>query len=218
MKTIAMIPARLGSQRLRKKNLLLINNIPLISHTIRKIKEVNLFDEIWVNSENDVFGDIAQEEQVLFHKRPQELADNEATSEDFVYEFLCHHDCDYLYQIHSIAPLLTVDDILGVYELSLTKKYDIILGVVEDNLESFYEDKPLNFSFHSKNNSQELKTIKKVTWSITVWDREKYISTYEQGKCATYNGKIGFYNLNKISGIVIKTQEDFDLVEKILKK
>ena len=88
---IAMIPARMGSQRLKQKNLRKINGVTLIAHAIRKAKAAGVFDEIWVNSEHPTFGDIASQEGVFFHRRPDVLASNTATSEDFVYEFLTNH-------------------------------------------------------------------------------------------------------------------------------
>ena len=88
MKVIAMIPARMGSQRLKQKNLRMFNGLPLITHAIRKTKNVKLFDEVWVNSEHVAFQKIAEEENVNFYKRPEELANNTATSEDFIYYFL----------------------------------------------------------------------------------------------------------------------------------
>ena len=50
-KTIAMIPARMGSKRVPKKNIRLLNGTPLISYIIRAAKESGCFDEIYVNSE-----------------------------------------------------------------------------------------------------------------------------------------------------------------------
>ena len=76
---IAMIPARMGSQRLKHKNLRLLGGIPLITRAIRKCKQANIFDEIWVNSEHSDFGNIASEEHVFFHKRPEELGNDTAT-------------------------------------------------------------------------------------------------------------------------------------------
>ena len=110
-KIICMIPARMGSQRLKQKNLRLFKGIPLITHAIRKAKQVDLFDAIWVNSEHEKFKEIALEEKVYYHRRPDKLANNTATSEDFIYEFLTNHECDYLIQLHTIAPLLVVETI-----------------------------------------------------------------------------------------------------------
>ena len=41
-KIIAMIPARIGSVRLKKKNLILINNQPLIYYAINAAKKSNI--------------------------------------------------------------------------------------------------------------------------------------------------------------------------------
>ena len=65
---IAMIPARMGSQRLAKKNLRELNGIPLIVRAIRKCIDAKCFDEIWVNSEHEDFGLIAETEGVLSQK------------------------------------------------------------------------------------------------------------------------------------------------------
>ena len=90
---VAMIPARMGSQRLAKKNLRELNGVPLIIRAIRKCIDAKCFDEIWVNSEHDDFGPIAETEGVYFHKRPKELGDNQATSEQFITEFFEKHEC-----------------------------------------------------------------------------------------------------------------------------
>ena len=84
---IAMIPARLGSKRLPRKNLCKINDVTLLARAARKCKAANIFDSIWINSESLVFKKIAEEESVLFHHRPSDLADDNATSEQFVKEF-----------------------------------------------------------------------------------------------------------------------------------
>ena len=71
-----------------------------------------MFDEIWVNSEHQAFGRIAAQEGVGFHRRPKEFGSNVATSEHYIREFLESQPCDYVVQVHSIAPLLTLTDIV----------------------------------------------------------------------------------------------------------
>ncbi len=214
--TIAMIPARMGSQRLKKKNLRELDGVPLITRAIRKCKEAGCFDEIWVNSENTEFGAIAEQEGVKFHLRPEQLGDNNATSEQFVHEFLEKHECDYLLQIHSIAPLLFADEVKGFTEFFQKSDADVVLSCIHDQIEVAYEGKPVNFVFDEKTNSQDLKPLQRITWSITGWKRDTYLKAINEGKCATYEGKVEFYPVSAISGHVIKTQEDLDIAEAFL--
>jgi len=213
MKIIAMIPARMGSQRLKQKNLQEIDGVPLISHAVRKCLSADVFSEVWVNSESDVFGEIAKKERAGFHKRPEELANNQATSEDFVYEFFKCHECDYMVQVHSIAPLLTVSDITAFVNELNRKKPDVLLSVDEIQIECAYQGKPVNFTYETKTNSQELDPVQRITWSITAWRRSAYLEAFDKGKCATYAGEIAYFPVNSLAAHVIKTQNDLDVAK-----
>jgi len=210
---IAMIPARMGSQRLKQKNLMPLQGVPLIAHAIRKALATGVFDEVWVNSENSKFGEIAKQEGAAFHRRPDVLASNTATSEDFVYEFLTRHPCDYLVQVHSIAPLLTTVQVVDFTRTLVEGPLDVLLSGVNEQIECMCQNEPVNFSFTTKTNSQELPPVQRITWSITGWKTETYMQAYESGKCATYAGRVGFFPIDRMAGHIIKTQEDFQLAE-----
>ena len=212
-----MIPARMGSQRLKKKNLRELDGVPLIVRAIRKCKAADCFDEIWVNSENEEFRAIAEAESVNFHKRPLKLGDNNATSEQFVTEFLNVHQCDHLVQVHSIAPLLTTNEVKGFVETFISSSEDVMLSCIQDQIEVSYQNKPVNFTFDKKTNSQELLPLQRITWSITGWTRNTFLEAVAEGKCATYTGAIGYYPVSSISGHVIKTQEDLDIAEAFIR-
>jgi len=214
---IAMIPARMGSQRLKQKNLRELGGVPLITRVIRKCIAADIFDQIWVNSEHPTFGEIASQEGVRFHQRPAELASNTATSEDFVYEFLKAHPCDYLFQVHSIAPLLKAEQIAEFVMFMENDEYEVLLSVVNEQIECALDGNPVNFAFDRKTNSQELKPLQRITWTITGWRRSTYISAYEAGKCATYAGRVGFYPIDRFAGHIIKTEEDLKTAEALLK-
>ena len=49
-KIVAMIPARLGSQRVKRKNLRLLQGKPLISYSVEAAEEAEVFDEIYITS------------------------------------------------------------------------------------------------------------------------------------------------------------------------
>ena len=87
-KLVAMIPARLGSKRIPKKNIRYLYDKPLIQYPIDLAKQSDAFDSIWVNTESEELGRIVEKMGVSFHRRPAELAVDTATNRDFTYEFL----------------------------------------------------------------------------------------------------------------------------------
>ena len=215
-KTIAMIPARMGSQRLAKKNLRELQGVPLIVRAIRKCFEAACFDEVWVNSEDMAFGPIAEAEGARFHQRPERLGDNNATSEDFVEEFFRVHDCDRLVQVHSIAPLLTAAEVRDFVAAWDAGGEDVMLSCIHDQIEVAFNGQPVNFTFAEKTNSQDLAPVQRITWSVTGWTRATFLAAKDAGQTATYHGKVGFFPVSAMSGHVIKTQADLDMAEAML--
>ncbi|MBL9138392.1 MAG: NTP transferase domain-containing protein [Verrucomicrobiales bacterium] len=213
---LAMIPARMGSQRLRQKNLRELAGVPLITRAIRKCVAAGVFDEVWVNSEHPAFGDIARSEGVRFHQRPEALGNNQATSEQFVAEFLEHHDCESVFQVHSIAPLLTVADIRGFVGAMAAGAWDALLSYEPIQIECALEGAPVNFTFREKTNSQELRPIQRIAWSITGWRRSSYLAAVAAGTCATYAGRVGFHPISHLAAHVIKTEDDLRFAEAVL--
>ena len=213
MGCLAMIPARMGSQRLKQKNLMPLRGEPLIVHAIRKCQAAGVFDEVWVNSEHPTFGEIARREGASFHRRPEFLSDHVATSEQFVAEFLESHPCEFVFQVHSIAPLLTTKDLKRFVEEMRKQNYDALLSVVDEPLEAFCDERPVNFSLEQKTNSQDLKPIRRISWAVTAWRRETFLAAARAGRCATYAGRLGLFSVNRLAGHVVKTAEDLAMAE-----
>jgi CMP-N-acetylneuraminic acid synthetase len=211
-----MIPARLGSQRLKKKNLALMDGRPLIVHAIDKCFEAKCFDSIYVNSESEEIGEVAQARGATFYRRPEHLGNSVATSEQFVYDFMKNVECDAIVQVHSIAPLLSAKEVEDFTHTFVESEHDVLLSCIEDQIEVAYQGEPVNFTFAEKTNSQDLKAVQRITWSITGWRSKPYLDAVEAGRIGTYNGSIGFFPVSSISGHVIKTQLDLDVAEALM--
>ena len=56
---IAMIPARLNSKRIPKKNIRYLGNKPLIQYAIELAGNENRFESIWINTESKELSVIA---------------------------------------------------------------------------------------------------------------------------------------------------------------
>ena len=68
-KIICMIPARIGSERFKKKNLALIRNKPVLSWGIEAAVKANIFDEIIVNGDDEEFRAISESHGIKYFSR-----------------------------------------------------------------------------------------------------------------------------------------------------
>ncbi len=111
MKIVAMIPARLGSKRVYRKNLRLLSGKPLISYVVESAVKSNVFDEIYINSESEKFKKIANHHGVKFYKRSDSLSQDATNNEDFLTDFLENIECHCLVQLLPTSPLITGNEI-----------------------------------------------------------------------------------------------------------
>ena len=112
MKIVCMIPARSGSQRVKKKNLRLIDGKPLIFYVLKTLADINIFDDIYINSEDHIFENIAKEFNIKFYKRDAILSNDSATNDQFALDFINKIKCDLLVQVLPTSPFITKEDIL----------------------------------------------------------------------------------------------------------
>lgn len=80
-KNLVIIPARGNSERLKRKNLLPLNGLSLLGHSINYAKSnINLIERIIVSSDNQEILDFAHNAGVDVLERPAELATATATT------------------------------------------------------------------------------------------------------------------------------------------
>ena len=73
MKLLIIIPAKLDSKRLEKKNIQQINNKTLVEHSIDYAKSSIYEKEIVISSESDLVKDIALKNNTTFLKRDKDM-------------------------------------------------------------------------------------------------------------------------------------------------
>ena len=101
----AMIPARIGSQRLKYKNLALVNKKPLIYYAINSAKKSRIFTKIFINSDNKIFKKIAKKYKINFYLRPKHLGKPNVKSDMVVDDFMKKNYSDICVWVNPIAPL-----------------------------------------------------------------------------------------------------------------
>ena len=215
-KLIAMIPARLGSKRVPKKNIRLLYEKPLLQYAIETAQAAACFKEIWVNTESDLLGELAIRCGANFHKRPVELAADTATNQEFTAEFLAVRECDFVVMVNPTSPLLKPETVRSFCSFIQKENYDTVLSVLNEKAECFFDSVPINFSREKKMNSQDLEPVQKVVWALTAWRRDHFLAVSKQGKCSVFSGRLGRFPIPLIESCDIDTQDDWDLAEVML--
>ena len=124
-RVLMVIPARGGSKRLPRKNVLLLAGKPLICWTIEAALATKLNARILVTSDDDEILRIAssyKELGVLVHRRPDELATDTATTADVLIDAIkteskFGHRPDTLILLQPTSPLRQAEDILACVHL-----------------------------------------------------------------------------------------------------
>lgn len=214
MKIVAMIPARLGSNRLKKKNLLKINDETLVSLCLNKCIRTQCFDKVVLNTESSEIATQAPEGVEVYY-RSKDIANSTATSEDFVRDYLVKNECDYLFQIHTIAPLLMEEEIISFVHKFIDSGKQVGLCYEKIILETVdHKEDPINFTFNKKQNSQELSSLKKINWCMTGWKTENLLNE----RCLSFGSDRYFHEVSKLSGFVIKTMEEYLICKRLMEK
>ena len=146
MKVLGVITARGGSKRVKRKNVKLLKDKPLIAWTIEAAQKSRFFNRLILSSEDEEIIQIALDYglEVPF-VRPEELATDEASSLDVVLHAVKNIDFipDIVVILEPTSPMRTTEDIdwmigmhikedvASVYSINMglfSVKLDVLLG------------------------------------------------------------------------------------------
>ena len=218
-KIVCMIPCRLGSQRVPKKNLRLLGGKTLSQWVIESCKNAGVFNEIYINSEADIFNKIADDCQIKFYKRPEYLASNSATNDDFALDFMNNVELDILIQVNPTSPFISTEEIKNFVNTFNEGKYHTLHTIKEEQIEGLFKGKPLNFDpMKHMPPSQDLIPVQLFSSSIMAWDANKFRENMKSLGCAVYGGDglTGYFVLKGISTLDIDNEFDFQIAELII--
>jgi len=219
MKVAGMVCARLGSNRVKAKNLRLLNGKPLIYYALSALKECKNFDDIYVNSESDLIGKVGERYGVKFYKRPEHLATSEARYDQYVADFMnAHTEYDVVAIVNPTSPFIDSGTLDRAVDYFFAHKLDTLLACENVRTHCFYEGMPINFSTEGLHpRSQDLTPVKALNFAISIWRSETFLESYNANGYGVYSGKMDFFPLGGLETIDIDWEEDFALAEFIMR-
>jgi len=214
-----MIPARIGSQRLKMKNLALIDGQPMISYAINASLNSNIFDVIVVNSDDEIFASISNDLNVEFYLRPENIGSSKASADDVVYDFMLKYpEADIVCWINPTSPLQTSAEINSAVEFFLNNNLDSLITVEDKNVHAQYNCRPLNYDVGSGfAQTQNIEPVQLFVYSVMIWRREAFVSSYEENKYGMFCGKFSVFPVSKLAGMIVKNEEDLMLCDYVMR-
>ena len=204
-----LIPARGGSKRIPRKNLVDLNGKPLLYYNISQA--LNITNEVYVSTEDIEIQEFAESMGVNVIERPNRLAQDDSRSEDVVEHFLEEIDTDLFCLIQPTVPLLSSQYILEGMEL--IEDYDSVISVCEDiNYYWNVHGEPINFELGNRKRTQEHQTWYKENGAFYITRKDNFLKSN-----ILQNGNVGFVVMKESESIDIDTYEDLDLINKIIK-
>ncbi len=112
MKAVAIIPARGGSRRIPRKNLMEFRGHPIIAYSIKAAQDSGLFGRIIVSTDDEEISEIAQDYEASAIIRPAHLAEDDVGTQRVVQHAIkiCVNT-DIACCIYPTAPLMSPADL-----------------------------------------------------------------------------------------------------------
>jgi pseudaminic acid cytidylyltransferase len=157
---IAVIPARFGSKRIKKKNVKIFYSKPMIYWVIKKIKDSKLFDFICVSSDNNKILNIAKKFDVeILIKRPTKLSDDRTPIKPVIIHAIEHLEkmkikFETICCVYPCNPFILLEDLRRAFKIYKKNSSKFIFPVVEYShpiqralrINSKFRIKPINFA------------------------------------------------------------------------
>lgn len=214
---IAQIPARIGSKRVKMKNLRLMNGRPMIQYAIETCQNVDTIGRVCVNTDSEIIGEFAMSLGADFYKRSPELASDDAKQDEFNYDFLMNNDCEAMVMVNPVSPLVEADDIRHAIEMYEHDELDTLIACKQERLHTFFRGEALNFDTRKMlPATQDISSVDICTWTVCVWRKKTFIEAFEKHGFAAFSGKVGMYPMNPINTLKVSYENDFQLAEHIM--
>ena len=216
---LAIIPARGGSKRLPRKNILPFNGKPLIQHTIKAGVQSKYIDTVLVSTDDVEIETVSKQINVKVIKRPDILGSDTATSFDVVKHAIENGDkeYDFIVLLQPTSPLRDFSHIDEAIDLLIEKKADAVISVNKMDHSPLWantlpQDKSMK-GFIKKElqntRSQDIEDYYQLNGAIYICETKRLLAE----KTFLFDDNIFAYEMDRVSSVDIDDAMDFKIAE-----
>ena len=212
MKAACFIPIKENSERIPGKNFKLLNGKKLYEYICEHVKEANVFDDIFIDTNSKEIMKYANDNDLKIIKRDERLTLNTANGNDLLmHHFTLYPNYEYYFQVFATAPYLQPATIINNYnKLITTDKYDSCFTAIQNHGFYWLNDNPINYRPEILPRSQDMVPMIEETTGLYGVRRD----ALEKYRC-----RIGanpyIYIVNKFEAVDINTEDDLKIAEYI---
>ena len=209
MKTVALVPIKLNSQRLPHKNILPIAGRPLWWHLVNTLLQAKGIDEVYVYCSNPKVQDYLPE-GVICKQREKWLDGDLVKGFDIYRSFISKVDADVYILAHTTSPFIKVSSIENAIAHILSGENDSAFSAERIQTFAWYNGQPINYDLNDVPRTQDLEPIWAETSAFFMFKKEIF---------TVHNRRIGFKPyIQEVSGIEavdIDEKKDFDMAVRL---
>ena len=219
VKKIAIIPARIGSSRIKKKNIKNLGGRPIIYYSIKQAIESKLFDKVHISTDSKEISKISENMGVkVDFYRPQKLSTNQSILSDVINFTLDEfkrrgEEYHYFCMLWPTSPLREIKDIKNSFSLLKRRNGNAVVGVSNYGM-SYFCGQSMDKNMFLK------KIFEKKFWKTKnpevfcdcgsfVWNKVK---AFKKFKSWLPPRTIG-YKMPKYKSIDVDNEDDWELLE-----
>lgn len=210
MKTVAFVPIRLNSQRVEGKNLRLLGGLPLMTYLLDSLVKADNIDEVYVYCSNPSIEEFLPE-GVKFLRRDECLDSNTTLGREIYDAFTQEIEADIYVLAHATSPFIRPATIADAVAKVQSGEYDSAFSAEKIQTFTWWQGKPLNYSFDNVPRTQDLEPVYVETSAFFIFRNELW---------REYHRRIGFkpYTAvtDRIESMDIDNPDDFLLAEAIV--
>lgn len=222
IKPICIIPARIGSKRIKFKNIINFYGKPLIYYTIREAKKSKLFSRIVVTTDSKKIAKIAKKygAEVPF-LRSKKLSNDITGIKPVICDCIKRiksNNIKYHFIIYATNPLIKASNLIKGFKKIIKLKYKILIGVKKFNVNPsksiIIKNEDLIFKSSKKilSNSQNFENFYYDDGSFTILDTKSYLKRKNW-----ISKKTTYYIHKENESLDLNTKEDLNELNRIYK-
>lgn len=207
MKKIALIPISPVPSRIPGRDLLLVDGKPMVFYIAEACRRAGVFDAIYLNAEEPIFGKMAGMAEIKFY--PRKPAQDGSSGDRFLIDFMGFAGPCYLTMAHPASPLLRPETIARFARLLETGTYDSLFSVEERGTKTVFGEETAGAD-----------PVRPTSRALAGWNTVSFMENLRRGRPGmpdpAFCGRAGFFPLSRMEALDADTWDELKIIEACL--